>query len=81
MPPLDSEDINLGWNERRLLTRVQKPVEHFIAVGDKRYDLPSLICDLCNAPIADGDEALLFTQWRRETPPDWESEYTFKETK
>lgn len=75
-PPLCAEDVADGWAQRRVWQAVKKPADHFVTVNDKRFELDSLVCDLCNAKIKDGDQALLVSTFRENNPlPAWEHEY------
>ena len=74
--PLCEEDLEDGWRERKVWQAVVKPVGHYIVINHKRFDLPELHCDLCNAPIPDGTVALLMTTYRATAPvAAWEHEY------
>lgn len=76
---LDKEDVEDGWQQRLVWQAVQKPVEHFIVINGQRVDLDSLVCDLCNAAIKDGDTALLVTMYRARMPMEsWEHEYAVR---
>ena len=84
--PQHPEDVAMGWKRRRVQIRSKKPEVHqivMLAGGEKTVsDLPSLLCDLCNAGLPDGTEAFAITEWRsaRESEPGpWEEEFTQKE--
>ena len=78
--PMEEEDRADGWRDRRVWQAVQKPADHVIMVDGQRTDLPSLVCDLCNAVIPDGEQALLVTTYHATAPvAAWEHEYAVRD--
>lgn len=75
LSPLHPEDVAEDWQMRQVNITAKKPKEHFIVANGVRHDIPVLVCDLCNAPIADGAKAVAVTQWRGTEPGPWEKEY------
>lgn len=81
--PQHPQDVALGWKRRRVAIRTKKPAEHGITIIDglntAHTPLPSIVCDACNTPIKDGDEAFALTEWQdsRECEPlNWEQDYS-----
>lgn len=82
------EDAALGFTHRVVIGRASKPDDHNVKIyaGDKldsmslveTINCETLVCDHCNDPVMDGQEAVAITTWQPEregTPGNWEKEY------
>lgn len=81
--PQYPEDVARGWKWRTVQIQIKKPEVHqikMIADGvEEAVNLPSIVCDICNAPLADGTPAYALTKWntnREGEPGPWEKEFT-----
>jgi hypothetical protein len=83
------QDMADGWKHRLLALSVKKPESHGIRVftGDvfsndptkmnleSSEQLPSILCDSCGEPIADGDMAIAISMSNKDDFYHWEHEY------
>lgn len=74
-PPLEPEDVAMGWKLRFREITAYKPAEHTLGIDGQEFKLQGLVCDQCNVKIPDGSKAVAMTQWRGKEPEDWEAEY------
>jgi len=72
------DDKAAGLVMRTVKLRVKKPKLHGMTMNGEFRPLPSLLCDSCDQPIADGAEALAVTYWntkREGEPGPWEEDF------
>ncbi|HEU4343711.1 MAG TPA: hypothetical protein VFU31_19345 [Candidatus Binatia bacterium] len=66
----------MGFKKRLVHLLAKKPADHAITInGEKQEQLPSILCDDCGEPIADGSPAVAVSMWRGDEPGNWEQEY------
>lgn len=82
--PQHPEDVANGFAQRIVrISAAKKPDEHQIKtiMGADVYveNVPSLMCDHCNAKLGDGIEIFALTIWntnREGEPGNWEQQYS-----
>lgn len=80
---LHPEDYANDWHLRKVSITGKKPADHAVTIltptePAKRIALSSLVCDLCNENLNDGDRIIAVTMWdsnREGEPLNWEQEY------